>query len=615
MIRSRLRWLLVLVLSLGCAGVQAREAVEQAAADPVEPAVEAATVAWLELSEPLREGPVPFAFIGEDEAGPSLRAVLEQINGVAEDEAMLGLVVWLDTPGLTVTQSAAVASALERVSDAGKKVAVFAESMQLRDYLLATAADEIWLLQRGDLMLSGIGMEEMYLADMLAKVGVSADFVQVGQFKGADEQLTRAGPSAAWSANIDALLDGLYGQMIGAAAERRGMSVGALEGAMAGSWGMDDDALIEAGLVDRTVRRDLTDATAALFGDDFTWRSLGSDEGGPSAPTNPMALLSSLFQPPAAEPRGPVVAVIHATGPIMSGESGVDDGLFSTASIGSRTLADELSEASADPAVGAIVLRIDSPGGSALASEVIWQAVREAAEYQPVVVSIGEMAASGGYYIASAGDEIVTEPEAIIGSVGVVGGKLVLADLYDMIGLNVTQRTRGPNAAMFSTLSGFSDDERALVRQSMERVYAQFLERIREGRGDRLPDVDAVDEGLLFTGEQAVALGMIDRVGSLADAVELAADLAGLEEGAYGVRDLPRPRTLQEFFSEAFAVSAPGQLRAAGSPLDRLAPALAAAEVLLGEAGVRQLRRSLAGLALMREEPVLLLHPAVLVVR
>ena len=592
--------------------------VETDADDAAEAAADTPRVGWLEVDEPFREGPIPFAWLGEAEAGPMFSRVLAEVRGLAEGDApAAGLVVYLNEPALPVSQAAALADAFRDLRKAGVPVYVFAEAFDTWAYSLAAAGDGVWLQRKGGLFLQGFGMEELYLAGTLDKLGVFADFVQIGKFKGADEQLTRTGPSEAWSQNIGGLLDGLYQQVVGRIAEDRGLTLPEFETLMAESWAMSDTELLEAGLVERLVRRDLRDATADTFGDDFTWESLAA-AAAPPRPTNPMALLAELFNPPNQRVPSGSVAVLHLSGPIMSGQSSRSDGLFNSDVIGSRSVTESLSDLADDPRVEAVVLRLDSPGGSAQASEVIWQAVDELREEKPVVVSIGGMAASGGYYIAAAADQIVAEPEAILGSIGVVGGKLVTADLFDKIGLGVHQRTRGPNAAIFSALAPFDDRERALVEASMRQVYEQFLERVRDGRGDRLSDLDAIDEGMLFTGQQALELGMTDQTGGLTRAIEVAAEAAGLEDDAPPVFHLPRPQSLEAFLSDAFSVRAPGvgvTHPSAGFDPAALRALADAATPLLGRETVERLGEALTGLTLLRREPVLMLHPTVLLVR
>jgi protease-4 len=579
--------------------------------DGVEVAQAMPLVGWLELSGPLREGPPPFAWMTPDEAGPSLGGVLEQLRFVQDEPRYQGVVIHLDLPELSMTQAVAIAQAVRQLRESGRTVMTFAEAYDTRSYMIASEADLILLQHRGEVALQGLAMEEMYLAGLLEMIGVEADLVQVGQFKGADEQFTRTEPSEAWSQNIDQLLDGLYAQLLQRIGTGRGWDADRVEQALAEAWLMTDRQLIEAGVVDRLVDRDLVDVTSVHFGDDFAWDdAMGQNQSARMA-ANPMAMFTMLFQEPSYRTTGPTIAVVHARGAIHSGDSSRGEGLLGSATIGSRTMTDVLSELAADDNVEAIVLRLDSPGGSALASEVIWQSLRRVAQDKPLICSVGGMAASGGYYMASAAHDVYVEPSSILGSIGVVGGKLALGGLYDHLRIHVTHRGRGPNATLFSSAEPFTDAQRQQVRRSMQLTYEQFLDRVQIGRGARLPDIDAVDEGMLFTGERAVQLGMADEVGTLREAIAAAADDAELEDGQYRVMHFPGPMSLGEFLEGMFGgTSAPA--------VDANAPArltVQAARTAMGESVWQRVAPGLRGLLLLRDEHVLTLMPEAIILR
>ncbi|MEM8782034.1 MAG: S49 family peptidase [Planctomycetota bacterium] len=559
-------------------------------------------VGWIELSDELRQGPVPFAWVTEAEAGPSLSTVLGQMDHVAQSDDYLGLTIYLDQPALTFAQAGAIRGGIAKVREAGKKVLVFAETYDLLDLYLASSADRVLLQKKGSVELSGLAVEEMYLADTLGKLGVRADLVQIGKYKGADEQLVRTEPSPEWDENINGLLDGLYAHLIETVSAGRGMTVQEFEGKMAETMAMTDEQVLAAGLIDGVAARSLYEPTGAAFGDDFTWDSnLGAGTGA-AMPDNPFALFSMLFEPQKPRTRRATLAVVHAYGPITSGDSSLGDGFTSESTIGSATIERALIDALEDENVKAVLLRIDSPGGSALASEMIWQAMREVAADKPVFASVGSMAASGGYYLVCGAERVFVEPTSIVGSIGVVGGKFVMKGLYDWAGIRVTRRTRGPGGDLFNSVEPFDEQQRQLVRRSMQVIYDQFRDRIRIGRGDRLTDLDAVDEGLLFTGAQAVENGMADDLGGLDAALAALAQRVELEDGEYDVIDLPLPLSLPEYLNEVFGVASP-RLQAA-------APELAALRKLLGEARWRGAAALLDGMAQLRHEPVLLLHPS-----
>jgi protease-4 len=221
------------------------------------------------------------------------------------------------------------------------------------------------------------------------------------------------------------------------------------------------------------------------------------------------------------------VALVYAVGEIVSGES--QDGPFGGSGFaGADTVAAALRQAREDRAVKAIVLRVDSPGGSGTASDVIWREVRLARKAKPVVVSMGDVAASGGYYIAMAGDAIVAQPGTITGSIGVFGGKFSLRGLYDKIGITRETLTRGRHADLFSDYRPWDEEERAKVRGLMEAFYAEFLRKAAEGRKMSEAEVDAVAQGRVWTGAEAKQRGLVDELGGLSDALALAKQRAGI---------------------------------------------------------------------------------------
>ncbi len=569
-------------------------------------------VGWLELSDTLREGPVPFAWVSSEEAGPSLGDVLGQLDYVAEHEEYLGVVIFMDQPALRLSQVLSIAEKIAEVRAAGKVVMTYAEAYDTMDYVLACAADLILLQHKGEVRISGVSVEEMYLAGLLEKIGAKADFIQVGKYKGASEALMRTGPSEAWSQNFDALLDDLYSQITGQIAEGRGLTQSEVEGLMRDSWIMQDTDYLKRRVIDRLTDRDLIDITEVEFGDNFHWdKSMGFGEASVNI-NNPMMLFSLLFKEQDTRTYRPTIAVVHASGAIHSGKSSHGQGLFDTESIGSRTLVDVLSDVRDDENIKGVILRINSPGGSALASEIIWQAVRDLGEQKPVFISIGSMAASGGYYIASAGDEVYLSPSSIVGSIGVVGGKIVMGGLYEWAGIKIHRRSRGPMGDIFNSVEPFTPDQRAAVRQSMEQVYDQFIQRVTIGRGTRLPDVGSVAEGRLFTGRQAVENGMADKLGGVAQAMTDMTYELGMEEGSYDVVHLPRAMSLQSFLNNMFGgTRAPNVSVAAATG----SPWIQTAKRVLGNQTWSTISATMQGLLLLQDEPVLTLMPNAIIIR
>lgn len=602
------------------AGAQAQAAIKQAEPttnipEEAVPIAPAPMVGWLELSGELREGPPPVAWADPHDGG-SVGDVLSQLDHVARSDRYRGLVIHLDQPLLDLSQVWAISHGIEMIRKADKKVLVFAEVYDLPSYLLASSADQILLQRKGGVELQGIAIEELYLAGLLEKVGVKADMIQVGKFKGAEEPMTRTGPSEAWSKNMDGLLDSLYGEVVTMLRDRRHLDEAGVESLFRDSWAMGDEELLKRNVVDALVGRDLLGATEPAFGEDFVWdEAMGLASRQLQTPQNPLAMLSQMFQAPQQATRRATIAVIHARGAIVSGDSGYGDGLFSDEAIGSRTMLDALAQAADDNHIKGAVVWIDSPGGSALASEVIWQAMRELGEQKPVYVVVGPMAASGGYYMACAGDRIYVAPSSIVGSIGVVGGKIIMGDLYEKLGIGVERRSRGPVSDMFNSVEPFTPEQQKRIRESMTRTYDQFLDRVKTGRGERLSDPAKVAEGRLFTGRQAIDNGMADELGTLETAL---ADLAGelkLERGKYDVLNLPAPLTLGEYLDSMFGVHSPRIGVRSGAELGGMAGVVGVARQAIGPRAWPAVSRQVQGLLLLREERTLTLMPRVIVVR
>lgn len=581
---------------------------EPAGTTEAAPAGPTPLVGWLELEGMLNDAPPRMMMAGQHDPRPTLRRVVQGLRRVASDDRYIGVVISLDDAELAMSQIDEITHTLEAVRDAGKVVVVFAEKFSLREYLLACAADRIAMQHKGEVMMTGLGMEEIYLKGLFEKIGARADFLQVGKFKGADEQLMRSQPSEAWNQNIDALLDDLYAQVVTRISEARDMTNEEVESAIADSWSLSDEQLVERGLVDELVTRDMTDLTGVLFGDAFEWRDLIESGGKAHQPENPFAMFSLLFSPAAPSIRRESIALVHVAGPIVSGESdaGADAaGLFDAGMAGSRTIGRALADARDNDLIKGVVIRVDSPGGSALASEMIWQAIRELAEVKPVYVSIGALAASGGYYVACAADHIYVSPSSMIGSIGVVGGKVVFGQMYEKIGVTVTRRSRGPMGDIFNSVEPFTPDQRRVVEAGMVRIYQQFIDRVKVSRGELIEDVDAIAQGRLFTGRQAVANGMADAMGDIESALADMAEDLELESGKYDIVHLPQPLTFPEYLQSVF------DRFGVRSPMLDMAGLASAVDPRLW----REVAPIVRGLMLLRREAVLTLMPTPIVVR
>lgn len=570
-------------------------------------------IGWVELEGQLKERADGLGGLGPQR--PTLRGVIESLAGAAKDPTLRGLVIRLKDAQLGTTQVEEIGRAIAELRRAGKSVHVYAESYGPAEFLLGSYADEALIQTGGGVALPGLAIEEMYMGDMLRWAGASPDFVQVGDYKGASEPIARGGPSPEWDQNINGLLDALYAALRQRLKEGRGLSDAQLDAAMEACWmGLGSDAIAH-GLLDAQVELpDLDERLGARHGGRVTWDRGIVKSGAALDTSNPFALLSALSRPVETTPTRPTIAVVHIDGAIIDGDSS-PGGLTGGASVGSRTIRRALSAIEDQGLIKGVIVRINSPGGSATASEVIWQGVRRVAAKKPVWVSVGSMAASGGYYIASAGDRILVNPSSIVGSIGVVGGKIGLGGALEALRINSVVRTRGPRADMFTLSRPWDEAQRGAVRAKMQEVYDLFTARVTAGRQGI--DLSKTAEGRLFAGPGAVGLKLADAVGDLDASVRGLASAVSLAEGSYDVMDYPAPKSLEEVLEDLFkafgvAASAPG----AGLERSRLiGDVRAAGAALLGERAWGSIAAPLEAFLLLRTQPVILASPTVLIVR
>jgi len=575
-----------------------------------------ATIGWVELDGPLLEKPDPFAWLAGPDAAPTLLDVIDTFDEAAHRDDIDAVVVRLREPALTLSQIEEIGVAMKRVRDAGKQIHVFADVYGPGGLMLGSYADNVLMQSGGAVTFPGIYMEEMFLADTLAMAGLKADYVQIGAYKGAEEQLVNSKPSEAWDENISQLLDSLYANQRAIVKNGRGMSDKKLDRAMDEAWLADGKVAKKIGLIDKELDRlDLDAWLEKKYGEFDYEMDLGPAGESAIDLANPFAMLSLLSEDPANHPTRDTIAVVHIDGPIIDGESSPKS-LLGGASVGSITIREALARIENDDLIKGLIVRINSPGGSAIASESIWLGVRRVAQKKPVWVSVGAMAASGGYYIAVSGDKIYADPSSIVGSIGVVGGKIARAGLYEKLKIGITPRARGPHAAMFGSLDSWSSDDRRLVTDRMTDVYDLFVRRVRAGR--KGIDISKTAEGRLFTGDKAIGMKMVDTIGGFEVALTDMAGELGLRDGRYDVMNYPGPKSITEMLEgvfSGFGVTAPGVGANKVAASNALAGFTAAAEELLGPTSWATLRDSMNAMLQLRDENVLLLSPRVLLFR
>ena len=508
-------------------------------------------LAHIEISGQLPESPGQMTLFGD--LGVDLRKTVARIDKAAEDDKIAGVILQINPANLPRGKLNELREAVVRVRAKGKKVYAHMEAAAGTQFRLATAFDEIIMPEVGAILIPGIHAEMVYYKELLGKIGIEADMMHVGAYKGAAEPLTRTNMSEPVRKNLTALIDDLFDQMVASIATDRQMKVDEVRALV-------DHGLLrvpkahKAGLIDRVAYPDEFraqlkkeyEADELVYVVNYAKKKLDTDFSGPMG-------MIKLFKAmmgggSRGSSKGPKIAIVYAVGPIMSGASETDP--FGGQSMGSETIVEALQEAADDEKVKAIVLRINSPGGSALASDLIWRATQSIEK--PIVASMGDVAASGGYYIAMGADRIMAEPGTITGSIGVVGGKLCMRGLYDKIGISTDLITRGKNSGMFSAGSKFSKSEREVVSEMMHDVYRLFTTKAAKGRDIPLEKLEALAGGQVYTGRDAKQNGLVDELGTLKDAVRVAKQLAGLDVDAkVGLEILPEPENPLEAIFDA----------------------------------------------------------------
>lgn len=462
----------------------------------------------------------------------TLRDAIAAIHRAAEDPRVAGLIARVHLEASPVGAVQELREAIAAFS-AVKPSLAWAETYPgTLSYYLASAFGEVWMQPSGSVGLVGFASNATFLRDALDKIGIEAQIVARGEYKSAANLFTEGGFTDAHREAVTRMLESLRGQVWQAVAESRNIDADALDALADRAPLLRDDA-VSSGLVDRIGFRDEAyTRIAELIGVEDV-----SDEEAP-----PRLYLSryagaarSRLAPPVPSIPGrrskPTIAVITLEGTIVNGRGGPQFLPFGPSSAGGDTIAAAVREVAAADSVSAIVLRVDSPGGSVTASETIWREVKRARERgKPVVASMGAVAASGGYYVSMGADAIVANPGTITGSIGVITGKLVVRDLKDRLGVGSDTVRTHANADAWSADELFTPEQQAHREAEADLFYSDFVERVAEGRDLSTEAVDEVARGRIWTGADALERGLVDELGGFRTAVARAKVLAGLDE-------------------------------------------------------------------------------------
>ncbi len=538
---------ILLAASLVCLTLVPLGAVDARADEEAKAAVKKVSLATIVVKNDYPEEASLMLF---GETRPMLRELIERLDAAAKDDKLSGVVLRLRSPQIGLAKAGEVRSAIARVRSSGKKVYADVHSIDsLRDYLVASACDEIIMPESGSLTIPGVEAQVIFFKGLFDKLGIAADFIQIGDFKGASEPFTRTSMSPEFRQQYEAVIDDYYEYLAATIAEDRQLDVESVKKLI--DQGLFTAAAArEAKLIDRIAYEAQWNAelTKALGADEIAWKkSYGKKQdalalGGMGGMMKFMEMLMGGDSSKTSS-KNDKVAVVYIVGPIMTGESSMS--LFGGSTVGSDTIVRALQQAKNDTKVKGIVLRVDSPGGSALASDLIWREVVTCEK--PIVASMGDVAASGGYYVSMGAKKIFVEPGTLTGSIGVVGGKLALGGLFDKIGVSTETISRGKNAGAYSLTEGFTDSQREVIKSLMLDIYTQFTSKAAEGRQMDVEKLESLAGGRLYSGRMAVANGLADKLGTLDDAVAEVKSLAGVaSDQKIDVQVLPKPKSIFE---------------------------------------------------------------------
>lgn len=539
-----------------CTGAEQAEASERRPSEPNQTVAPMAPslVAHFHLSGMLSESAIVDPFNLAAGQVISLRTLVNRMEQASTDSEVKGVILTFDRMYLGFGQLEEIRKSVDHLKAAGKKVYVHAEGMNTFEYGLLCAADHLSVTPQSSVWLTGIYAESLYVKGLLDKIGVQADFMHIGDYKSAAEMLTHTEPSEPADENVNWLLDGLYASLIDMIAQSRGKTAEQIRDLVDDGPYLAEQAL-EMRLIDAVETREefLARINADFEGQVRIDNRYGQKKRPQINFANPFAfftILVDMLKPP-QESQKDAVAVIYVEGVILPGHS--QPSLFGQSSaVFSGDIRKALEIATRDSSVKAVVMRVDSPGGSAQASEVILNATRQVQAHKPLIISMGNVAGSGGYYISCAADAIFANEVTITASIGVVGGKLVTTDMWNKLGVNWVGYKRGANADIFNSSRRFDDSQRQLLQRYMQKVYEVFKGHVAKGRGDKLAkSLDRMAGGRVYTGKQALALGLVDHIGGLKEAIDYAVSKTSLKD--YEVRVIPRPKDFFTMMMEQYS--------------------------------------------------------------
>ena len=450
----------------------------------------------------------------------------------AKDERIKSAFLNVSFPQMGFAKMQEIRSYIEEFKKSKKPVVAYFEVAGNGGYYLASCADKVYAPPSSDLMLSGLLSETPFLRGTLDKLRIEPQLYHIGDYKSYSDIFMRKEMSDAHREANNALLDSIFGQFVKGIAAGRKLDEESVKAAVDRGmlWGAE---LKERKLVDDLFYMDQVEAELKkINGNKEAWNTVDIADYAKDHRVDPYADAKS------------ALGLVLASGGIVSGD---EDSPNSRDSIVSGAVVKLLKKVEKDKDIKAVVFRVDSPGGSAIASDMIWRQVQLVRKVKPVVVSMSDVAASGGYWVSMGSDGIVAQPATITGSIGVVSGKFVMKGMMDWIELNQDVMKRGANADMWSGYSRFSPEQEQIIVSQMEQIYGQFVDKVAEGRKKTPDEIRAIAQGRVWTGEHAIQNGLVDQLGGMRDAFALAKEKAKISKGeAVRIKVYPKPKTIVE---------------------------------------------------------------------
>ena len=587
---------------------------------------EKAVLAVFSLDGPIVETPLSEdLFFGPTKA-ESLHDLIERMKKARDDKDVKGVVFLLGNTEFDFAQLEEIRQSMDEIKAAGKEVHVHADSLFRGSYALLCGASKLSMVPTGEIFIMGLYGETPYLRGLLDMLGVKPDFLTCGAYKSAAEIFMRKGPSPEAEQMQSWLLDSIYEAFVGLIASGRHVPTEKARTWIDGGLYTAEKAK-ELGMIDAIQHREEFIAELkSKYGEKVKFdKKYGKKKGTEldlSSPLGLFKLWADLLAGPKKAAAGKnTIALVYVDGPILPGKETPNPFMAGETIAYSTNIRQALDEAAHDDAIKAVVLRVDSPGGSAVASEIILHATEHVKAKKPFVVSMGGVAGSGGYYVACGAETIFADASTITASIGVVGGKFATTDMWEKIGINWKSVKRGANADILSSERVFTPEQREKLQSWMDEIYGVFKGHVVAIRGNRLKKkIDEIAGGRVYTGRQALELGLVDRIGTLDDAIKFLAQQAKLEK--YEVRVLPHPKSFVEVLlgelaekdsdgnNLSLSLGLPAPRRAA-SLLDAALPYLEKLE----PCRLGAVKMALGRLELLQQESVLLMMPEIYIGR